>query len=225
MSPRVLGLGSSGGDVQRLQRRLGLTADGNFGPATRAAVIAYQRANGLAVDGLAGPEVQHALNGGLPETVNKASWGAGLDALLVLYIAVGWLISSAYGNRADGWHPGVDVSGPGRTWDTGAPLARSPCAGRVTRVNRDEWGQGYGCWVEIECAADPRIRVRLAHLDHRTVDVGDHVDTGQIIGRYGMSGHSFGAHLHLEVLVSGQRVNPEGWIRIEDEPPALRKAA
>ena len=42
--------------VKRLQEKLGITADGDFGPATEKAVKDYQSANGLAVDGIAGPD-------------------------------------------------------------------------------------------------------------------------------------------------------------------------
>ena len=58
---RLLKLGSRGEDVRQLQKRLNElgfscgAADGIFGNATRAAVIAFQRANGLTADGIAGP--------------------------------------------------------------------------------------------------------------------------------------------------------------------------
>jgi len=58
---RLLKLGSRGEDVKQLQNRLNQlgfacgAADGIFGNATRAAVINFQKANGLAADGIAGP--------------------------------------------------------------------------------------------------------------------------------------------------------------------------
>jgi hypothetical protein len=51
-----LQLGASGDAVKQLQQLLGITADGNFGPQTQAAVIAYQQANGLTADGVVGPQ-------------------------------------------------------------------------------------------------------------------------------------------------------------------------
>lgn len=57
----VLARGSTGGDVRDLQKAMGITADGIFGPVTQRAVEAYQRAHGLAVDGIAGPKTLAAL--------------------------------------------------------------------------------------------------------------------------------------------------------------------
>jgi peptidoglycan hydrolase-like protein with peptidoglycan-binding domain len=47
--------------VAAVQRALGITADGVFGPQTRRAVKRFQRANGLAVDGVVGPQTLAAL--------------------------------------------------------------------------------------------------------------------------------------------------------------------
>lgn len=48
-------------DVRQLQTLLGITADGDFGPQTKAAVIAFQKANGLTPDGIVGPKTASAL--------------------------------------------------------------------------------------------------------------------------------------------------------------------
>ena len=67
MSDGVLKQGEQGEDVRKLQEALNkngatLNADGNFGPATKAAVESYQRANNLEADGVAGPKTLAALN-------------------------------------------------------------------------------------------------------------------------------------------------------------------
>ena len=63
----ILKRGLKGAPVKRLQEKLGVTADGDFGPATEAALKDYQKANGLAVDGMAGPDTFTAM--GLHELV------------------------------------------------------------------------------------------------------------------------------------------------------------
>ena len=50
----LLKRGSKGDDVKKLQTKLGITADGDFGPATESAVIKFQKENGLTQDGIVG---------------------------------------------------------------------------------------------------------------------------------------------------------------------------
>ena len=59
--------GSKGEAVKQLQMILGITADGIFGPITRAVVIAYQSANGLKADGIVGPKTWGKLLGEEPD--------------------------------------------------------------------------------------------------------------------------------------------------------------
>jgi putative chitinase len=50
----LLKVGSKGDDVKKLQTKLGLTADGSFGPGTEKAVKEWQAKNGLTADGIVG---------------------------------------------------------------------------------------------------------------------------------------------------------------------------
>jgi putative chitinase len=54
--------GSKGDAVKRMQAKLGLTTDGDFGPGTEAALKKWQAANGLTADGVAGPATLSKLN-------------------------------------------------------------------------------------------------------------------------------------------------------------------
>lgn len=57
----ILKLGSTGTWVKALQKKLGVTADGIYGPKTQAAVKKAQKSHGLIVDGIAGPNTLKAL--------------------------------------------------------------------------------------------------------------------------------------------------------------------
>ena len=58
---RTIKKGNSGLDVASVQRRLKIDADGVFGPATEAAVRAFQQRKGLSVDGIVGPQMWKAM--------------------------------------------------------------------------------------------------------------------------------------------------------------------
>lgn len=61
-SARMIRRGDRGEDVKALQKKIGVTADGIFGPNTEKAVKAFQKKNGLTADGIVGPKTQTALN-------------------------------------------------------------------------------------------------------------------------------------------------------------------
>ena len=66
--------GGAAGGVVALQSALGVSADGDFGPQTEAAVRAFQRAHGLTVDGIVGPATRAALGlGAGPELREQGS--------------------------------------------------------------------------------------------------------------------------------------------------------
>jgi cell wall-associated NlpC family hydrolase len=75
-SSSLLRQGSRGPAVSAIQSQLAISADGVFGPATKAAVIAFQQRNGIMVDGIVGPQTRGALGGGSSDT----STGGGNDS-------------------------------------------------------------------------------------------------------------------------------------------------
>ena len=64
--------GSEGRQVRLLQEKLGIVADGVFGPETEAAVRTFQAAHGLEVDGIVGPRTSAALAGEAPSVTALA---------------------------------------------------------------------------------------------------------------------------------------------------------
>jgi murein DD-endopeptidase MepM/ murein hydrolase activator NlpD len=112
-------------------------------------------------------------------------------------------ISSAYGWRQDPldasmkFHKGMDIALP-HGQDVPAPRE-----GRVVFAGEQP---GYGKTVIVEHGG--QMRTRYAHLSEIAVKAGDDVTLGQLLGKVGATGRATGPHLHLEVLESGQTVNP-----------------
>ncbi len=85
----ILKRGLKGAPVKRLQSKLGVAADGDFGPGTEKALKEWQSANGLAADGIAGPDTFAAMGlhelillrkGSRGTQVAKLQAGLGIDA-------------------------------------------------------------------------------------------------------------------------------------------------
>jgi murein DD-endopeptidase MepM/ murein hydrolase activator NlpD len=74
-------------------------------------------------------------------------------------------------------------------------------------VDRSEWNNGgYGNLIEIDHGQG--IQTRYGHLSQRIAQPGQRVHRGELIGLMGSTGRSTGSHLHYEVRVAGQAVNP-----------------
>ena len=73
-------------------------------------------------------------------------------------------------------------------------------------VSKDLNGS-YGRYIVIRDKANPEVAVYYAHLSIRGVRVGQQVAAGQVIGRSG-TGNSSGPHLHYEIRINGNPVNP-----------------
>lgn len=66
----MLRVGSKGAEVQCLQGKVGVIADGSFGPLTKIAVKAFQSSKGLVADGIVGRLTRAALNGAMASSAN-----------------------------------------------------------------------------------------------------------------------------------------------------------
>jgi murein DD-endopeptidase MepM/ murein hydrolase activator NlpD len=117
-------------------------------------------------------------------------------------------ISSQYGNRPNPFnrartqfHSGIDIAGRGIN---GRDVVASN-SGFVARAATG-WNGGYGTMIIIDHGGG--MRTLYAHLSALLVREGDHVHTGQVIGRVGSTGNSTGPHLHFEVQINGRHTNP-----------------
>jgi murein DD-endopeptidase MepM/ murein hydrolase activator NlpD len=112
-------------------------------------------------------------------------------------------ITSSFGNRLDPFlgrlalHAGIDFRAPTGT----RILATAP----GTVITAGKTG-GYGNMVEIDHGNG--ITTRYAHLSTILVNAGDKITTGEAIARSGSTGRSTGPHLHYEVRLNGEAVDP-----------------
>ncbi len=70
---------------------------------------------------------------------------------------------------------------------------------------------GYGYLVQIQHANG--LQTYYAHCSSLNVVTGQKVTRGQVLGRIGNTGYSFGYHLHFEVRKNGRRVNPLNYVK------------
>ncbi len=113
-------------------------------------------------------------------------------------------VSSPYGLRWGGtdFHPGIDIAN-----DMGTPIVAT-ADGIVTTAG---WNSGgYGNMVDIDHGNG--IMTRYAHASQVIVVAGQHVRKGQLIAYMGSTGFSTGPHVHYEVRINGQTVNPVGYL-------------
>lgn len=108
-------------------------------------------------------------------------------------------ISSPFGARegldANGFHKGVDFSAP-----EGTPIAASMAGEVVVAQNDGMPVSGYGIATIIKHSNG--MYSLYGHQSELLVSVGDSVQQGQIIGKVGNTGISFGPHLHFEIRTS-----------------------
>lgn len=160
-----------------------------------AAVVTY-RNNSVADTEILKEEVTIAP---VPKIVEK---GTRIPPTYIKPISGGRL-SSNFGRRsaptrgASTYHKGID-------WAT--PVGTAVVASSAGTVVRAGWGSGYGYVVYIN-HQDGR-QTRYGHLSKVLVKVGQTVSQGEKIALSGNTGRSTGPHLHFEILIGGNQVNP-----------------
>lgn len=121
-------------------------------------------------------------------------------------------VSSKFGNRRDPFngrsrlHGGIDFAGPRGT------DIHSVAGGVVSFAGRKG---GYGITVEVDHGDE--LVSRYAHLSELLVEKGAVVNKADKIALMGSTGRSTGPHLHLEILKSGERVDPSGYLEQTEE--------
>jgi murein DD-endopeptidase MepM/ murein hydrolase activator NlpD len=110
-------------------------------------------------------------------------------------------VTSPFGYRWGRLHAGIDIGVP-----YGTPI-HAAATGTVVLAG---WTGGYGNYTCIDHGGG--LATCYAHQSSFAVSAGAHVSQGEVIGYVGSTGHSFGAHLHFEVRVNGNPVDPLGYL-------------
>ncbi len=120
------------------------------------------------------------------------------------------IISSSYGPRnstvGSKNHKGLDIAGPAGTEIYAAD------GGEVIEAG---WVSGYGNFIKI--SHDGESETCYGHMSELLVEEGDTVQQGDLIGLMGSTGNSTGSHLHFEIRVDGEQVDPESVIDFESQ--------
>jgi cell wall-associated NlpC family hydrolase len=120
----------------------------------------------------------------------------------------GYRIHPISGNKEFHW--GIDVGLP-----TGTPILAG-LTGKVVAVGYD--AGGYGNYVVIE--DENGLQARYAHCHEVLVSNNQPVEKGDVIATVGNTGASTGSHLHMEISVNGQRINPIFFVETGNEGKA-----
>jgi len=109
--------------------------------------------------------------------------------------------SSPFGWRGGEFHTGLDIATP-----SGTPVH----AWKAGRIVYASWCGTYGNYVRIQ--HNDGTESCYAHLSSYACMVGDYVNCHDIIAYSGSTGNSTGPHLHWEIKVNGQFVNPMNYL-------------
>jgi len=109
-------------------------------------------------------------------------------------------------------HRGIDLA-----FLYGTPVV-STANGKVVKIDYDPGG--FGLYIDIQHSYG--FKTRYAHLQRRLVDLGQIVSQSDVIGTMGSSGQSTGPHLHYEVMIGTQLVDPVKFLNMTNSDTSMR---
>ncbi|MBS0481650.1 MAG: M23 family metallopeptidase [Proteobacteria bacterium] len=127
----------------------------------------------------------------------------------------GAALTSGYGMR---WHPVLGGRRNHKGVDLAEPVGTPVYATADGVVSRADWFSSYGLFISLEHGAE--IQTRYGHLSRLNVAAGQAVHKGDLIGYVGSTGRSTGPHLHYEVRIAGNAVNPIPYLQGQGQPQA-----
>jgi murein DD-endopeptidase MepM/ murein hydrolase activator NlpD len=151
-----------------------------------------------------------------------ASWQA-LDPAPLQRVSIpsrtpldGYRQTSGYGMRV---HPVLGGRRAHKGIDLASSLGTPIYAAADGVVAKADWFGGYGLFVQLEHGGD--MDTRYGHMSRLAVASGQRVRKGDLIGYVGSTGRSTGPHLHYEVRIAGEAVNPLPYMQTQGNPAAF----
>ncbi|TMK27832.1 MAG: M23 family metallopeptidase [Actinobacteria bacterium] len=132
----------------------------------------------------------------VPAASARVADGSGLG---FLWPADG-IVSSPFGPRAGGFHPGIDIG------SLQGLAVRAAASGRVAATGALMGYEGYGFVVVIDIGGG--MTTLYAHLARALARPGALVARGDTIGIAGCTGWCIGTHLHFELREHGRAIDP-----------------
>ena len=114
-----------------------------------------------------------------------------------------------FGGSGYEFHSGQDIE---------APWGAAVVAGASGSVSFVGWQNGYGQLVILDHGGG--LTTRYGHLSHIDVELGQIVSRAQLLGKVGSTGRSTGPHLHYEVRINDQPVNPLQYLLLSTKSAA-----
>lgn len=127
-----------------------------------------------------------------------------VNGIYLAVVPVTGRITSRFGaveSIRDHTHKGIDIAAT-----RGTPIL-SAASGTVTFAG---WSSGYGYLVKIDHGSG--VETYYGHCSKLYVSAGDTVEAGDKIAAVGSTGNSTGNHLHFEIRLNGEQVNPQKYV-------------
>ncbi len=127
-----------------------------------------------------------------------------VNGIYLAVVPVTGRITSRFGaveSIRDHTHKGIDIAAT-----RGTPILAA-ASGTVTFAG---WSSGYGYLVKIDHGSG--VETYYGHCSKLYVSAGDTVEAGDKIAAVGSTGNSTGNHLHFEIRLNGEQVNPQKYV-------------
>lgn len=127
-----------------------------------------------------------------------------INGIYLAVVPVTGRITSRFGaveSIRDHTHKGIDIAAT-----RGTPILAA-ASGTVTFAG---WSSGYGYLVKIDHGSG--VETYYGHCSKLYVSAGDTVEAGDKIAAVGSTGNSTGNHLHFEIRLNGEQVNPQKYV-------------